>query len=85
MIDFVGVNYDVEQFIINSGSEDALTGNNIAFDNLTPFPYSSNLFYDQIPFEWLYTDETNPQVIVHVNDLPAVCTGLECDFAYIAP
>lgn len=48
-------------------------------------PYSSNLFYEPIPFEMLRTYETEPQLIVTVNDQPAVCHNLTCDFTYILP
>jgi hypothetical protein len=33
----------------------------------------------------LKTYETKPQVIVNVNDLPAVCKNLTCDFTYTTP
>lgn len=48
-------------------------------------PYSSNLFYEPIPFEMLKTYETEPQVIVKVKNLPAVCHNLTCDFNYLEP
>ena len=48
-------------------------------------PYSTNLFYEPVPFEWLRTFETNPQLIVTVNSTPAVCHNLTCDFVYTDP
>jgi len=48
-------------------------------------PYSTNLFYEPIPFEMLKTYETKPQLLVSVGDLPAVCHNLTCDFTYTAP
>lgn len=42
------------------------------------------MFYEPIPFEMIKTYETKPQVIVNVNNLPAVCHNLTCDFTYIA-
>ena len=38
--------------------------------------YGPGIFYPAIPFEMLYTDEVAPQVIVEIDGLPAVCTGL---------
>lgn len=40
------------------------------------------MFYEPVPFEFLYTNESNPQVIVSVDSIPAVCAGLSCDFTY---
>ena len=48
-------------------------------------PYSTNLFYEPIPFEMLRTYETEPQLIVTVGNLPAVCHNLTCDFTYTLP
>jgi len=48
-------------------------------------PYSTNLFYESIPFEMLRTYERNPQVLVSVDNLPAVCHNLTCDMNYIEP
>ena len=43
------------------------------------------MFYEGIPFEFLRTYETEPQVIVTVNEEPAVCHNLTCGFKYIEP
>jgi hypothetical protein len=32
-----------------------------------------NVYYPVIPFEMIYTDETQPQVLVTVDNMPAVC------------
>jgi hypothetical protein len=45
----------------------------------------TNLFYEPIPFEFIRTFEELPQLIVTVNDVPAVCHNLTCDFTYIEP
>jgi len=57
---------------------------NITFFSNTTVPYGGSLFFEPIPFEMLRTHETQPQLIVTVNDLPAVCHNLTCDFTYIA-
>jgi hypothetical protein len=33
----------------------------------------------------IYTDETQPQVLVTVNSMPAVCESLACGYAYTEP
>ena len=43
------------------------------------------LFYDYIPFDYLFTDETTPQVIVDIGGMPALCTSLECGYTYETP
>jgi hypothetical protein len=85
LIRFVGINKDPGQFEIVSSETDPLTGENITFFHNTTIPYSSNLFYEGIPFEFLKTYETEPQLIVKVNDDPVVCHNLTCDFRYIMP
>jgi hypothetical protein len=62
-----------------------LDGTNITYISNTTIPYSDNLFYEPIPFEFLRTFEEKPQLIVTVNDVPAVCHNLTCDFNYIEP
>jgi len=81
---FQGINEDPGQFSIESSTTEPLTGENLTISQNTTIPYSSNLFYEPIPFEMLKTYETEPQVIVTVDGLPAVCHNLTCNFTYIA-
>lgn len=46
--------------------------------------YGTNLFFDPIPMEMLYTAVTQPKVSVSVNGLSGLCTGLNCGYAYVA-
>ena len=49
-------------------------------------PYNqSRIFYEPIPFEFLYTIENNPQLIVSIDGVEAVCDSLNCDYNYVAP
>lgn len=49
-------------------------------------PYSSSkLFYQPLPFEFVYTNEKTPQVIVTVDGVEAVCSSLACGFTYTQP
>jgi len=43
------------------------------------------LFYEPVPFDFLYTAETQPQVIVSVDGVEAVCASLNCNYNYVAP
>jgi hypothetical protein len=62
-----------------------LTGDNLTISFTTKVPYSSNLFYDPVPFEFLKTYHNTPQLIVSVDGRPAVCHNLTCDFSYTDP
>jgi hypothetical protein len=57
---FVGLNENPGQFEIISDDTKPLTGDNITFYANTTVPYSTNLFYEPIPFEFLKTYETKP-------------------------
>jgi len=84
-IRFNGLNADPDQFEIASSENTPLEGTNLTFYSNTTVPYSSNLFYEGIPFEFLRTYETEPQVLVTVNEQPVVCHNLTCGFKYIEP
>jgi hypothetical protein len=84
-IRFLGVNEDPGQFEIMSADDEPLDGGNVTFESLTVQPYSTNIFYEPIPFEMLKTFETKPQLIVSVDGLPAVCHNLTCDYTYTVP
>lgn len=85
---FQGLNEDPGQFEIVSSESSPLTAGedgNITYFSNTTVPYGTNLFYEPIPFEMLRTYETEPQLIVSVGNLPAVCHNLTCDFTYTLP
>jgi len=42
-----------------------------------------NAFIDALPFEMLRTAHDNPQIMVTVGNLPAVCTAIDCDYTYL--
>ncbi len=83
---FIGLNYDIPQFIIESFDTNPLTGSNVTVDASTPIPYNSKrIFYEPVPFDFLYTHETSPQILVKVDGLDAICQPLNCSFNYIYP
>jgi hypothetical protein len=81
----VGTNEKHGTFELVQSETDPLQGDNLTFESNMTQDYSSNLFYDPVPFEFLKTYETKPQVIVTVGDQPAVCHNLTCDFVYTEP
>jgi hypothetical protein len=84
---FKGFRGNPGQFEIVSDDADMspLGGTNLTYISNTTIPYSDNLFYEPVPFEFLRTFEEKPQLIVTVNDVPAVCHNLTCDFNYTEP
>ena len=82
-IRFSGINADPGQFEIKTGTVAPVTGKNVAFAYSTVAPFSSNLFYAPVPFEFLKTYEEKPQVIVSVDGEPAACHNMTCDFTYV--
>ena len=45
---------------------------------------TSNLYYPFIPFEYLYTYETTPQITAKIAGLSAACKDLDCEYSYEA-
>lgn len=85
-IRFQGYNANPGQYEIVDTELNELKGDPdapLTFIKETLIDYGKNVFYDAIPFETLRTFETNPQVIVTVDGLPAVCHNLNCDFNYV--
>jgi hypothetical protein len=82
---FISYQGDPGQFEIISSTSDPLRGDGLAFTSSTIQPYSTNLFYSPVPFEFWKTYETKPQMIVSVNEQPAVCHNLTCDYTYSLP
>jgi len=86
LVRFVGLNYDVPQMEIQSDLNVPLVGINVNFEAYDFIPYNqSRLFYEPVPFEFLYTIENNPQVIVTIDGIEAVCDSLDCGYNYVAP
>lgn len=62
-----------------------LVANTLNLSSTTFVPYSSqNLFYEPVPFEFLYTAELTPQVIVSMDGIEAVCDSLDCGYSYVS-
>lgn len=86
MIHFHGLAVDIDNCEMVEGSGDyPITGNADLADNTTVLRhYAESLFFTTIPMEMLRTDAQEPQVEVIVDGRVALCTGLNCDYSYIA-
>lgn len=86
MIRFVGLNYDVPQMELIDGELEVVKGNSPFFNYTTWIQWDpTRIFYEPVPFEFLYTEESDPQVIVHVDGVEAVCHSLDCGYRYKEP
>jgi hypothetical protein len=45
-------------------------------------PFGESILWAVIPGDYFFTREDYPQILVTIDDMPAVCTGLLCDFTY---
>lgn len=70
------------QFVFHKSYTDVLDGNDVTIYENELKPYGPNAMIDVLPFEMLYTAETQPQVIVMIDDYPALCATTECGYVY---
>ena len=86
VLHFLDYHGDVPQCTIESSEDDPITGNDvIEFNSITYREYGQNLMFEPMPLEFMYTDATQPQVLVSVNGISGVCPEFNCDFLYIEP
>ena len=86
MLIFQDYHGDVPQCEIRSSESTPITGNDvIEFNSITYREYGKNLMFEPVPLEFLYTDASQPQVIISVNGIDGVCPEFNCDFLYIEP
>jgi hypothetical protein len=67
-IRFAGLEEAPGRFEIVSDDVDPLLGNNITYFNETIIHYGQSIFYDPVPFEFLKTFATKPQLMVNIDD-----------------
>lgn len=82
-IEFVIIYYGVTKVQEIKFETTALTGgpNNLFNTNYTVLKaYSTNYYYDPIPFEFMRIAEDKPQLYLTVNKIPVICKN--CDFEF---
>ena len=62
-----------------------LIGHDMWIENVEYTTYGPNVEYPAIPFEMIRTAHTSPQVTVKIDGMPALCTGLACDYTVETP
>jgi len=86
IIRYVGLNYDIPQMEVLDSIDSPIQGNQPSVNQTTWLAYDpSVLFFEPVPFEFIYTHETKPQVIISVDGVEAVCDSLSCGYQYKAP
>ena len=59
-----------------------IVGTEIVTEESVVRPYGSSLVWEVIPGDYFYTRHSLPQVVVEVDDMPTICSGLECSYNY---
>ena len=62
-----------------------LSGPRLVFDAEEVRPYGKSILMPIINPEYLFTIETKPQVIIQIDEFPAICKNLNCDYTYVEP
>jgi len=81
---FSGYEGNVPECAISSGVTTPITGNNVVFATNVVREYGTNLMFEPVPLEMLYTDAQAPQVTVSVNGIDGVCPQFNCDYTYVS-
>ena len=79
---FRGYRKAVTLFTINeNGLTTPLTGQDVVKETEKVVAFSEDLWIDPLPYDYLFTAHTKPQVKVTVKGVPGVCNG-NCNYAY---
>ena len=73
---------ELGQYQLVSDFTTPLVGKTVASGGSIVRHYGRALVWPVIPGEYFFTVETEPQVKVDVEGMPALCTGMACNFAY---
>ena len=80
---FEGMSGSVDQFRVVSSQDDPIVGTDLVYEQSEERPFGASLKWDVIPSEYFFTKHDAPQVMVSVDGMPALCTGLHCDYTYV--
>ena len=69
-------------YAIKTSIDVKLVGVNLKYDATELRPYGESLIWPVIPPEHFYTIEDAPQIIIDVDDYPALCRSLNCKYTY---
>jgi hypothetical protein len=88
MQDFEGWEGDIPQCRIEGDHhqyhhENPIRTSKVAYSAEKIQERGTNLWFEPVPLEMLYTPAQKPQVLVTVNGIPAVCPARNCDYSYI--
>jgi hypothetical protein len=72
----------VGQYEIVSYPLAPIDGKNLYYTAYERRAFGGSLIWKSIPAEWFYTAHETPQLKVWIDNLPALCTGINCDFTY---
>lgn len=81
-INFHGIAASLDLYSLATTGPDPLVGVNIVYDASIVREFGQSLVWHVIPGDYFYTREVLPQVKVSVDGMPALCTGMQCDYSY---
>ena len=81
-INFFGVSAEVGQYRMISSNTDPLVGVDMVNEKSVVRAFGTNLVWQVIPADYFYTRHADPQVVVEIDSMPAVCASTECDYVY---
>ena len=82
ILTFSKVRGDLKPFKIHSGLDNPLKGINVRTESEIVKVYGPNVFFEVIPFEQLYTAETQPPIKVSMDGMPVLCKSTHCSYNY---
>lgn len=68
---------------MQESSSAGLQGEVISFNVEEVQQYGVNKFWPVIPMEFLKADGQAPAVEITVDDIPALCVNIDCEYTYI--
>ena len=75
---------DAPECRLESGTDTPLEGGGtLNYKTEVIREYGQNLFFEPVPLEFIYTDATQPQVIISVNGIDGVCPAFNCGYLYV--
>lgn len=78
-----GLNYGPVPCSIQSDTETPFSGGTPVYAQNTTRAYGGSLFFEPVPLEMIYTNETLPQIEVSVGGLPTLCPNFNCNYTYV--
>ena len=81
-VHFKGIKAKIDVMSMKSSFDDPVVGKNVEYAQEETRPFGQSLIYPLIPAEHFYTVEDKPQIMVQIDEFPALCRHLNCAYKY---